>query len=326
MRCTISGNPAKLAVGVLAGLVLLVAGAASARGDGYGQRLQALSDAHDSWFQFSSYTPTRFEEWSTGCGAEYVERHGWQDTGNPVAPIIQARWTQVPLPCYFAASPGTDQEAALIWHGPRAAGQYQYCEFWGMQWNAAEAWHARWGGCANNSEFIPGPGSIRAWPQGMGVQGSGVAFFPGTITVADLQRGRINHVVQVEVPEACGTFTAPAQRTDGHGTLASNPNCFPYGVVVKAPAGASCGAGGTAFCRVLLQAVKDYGLMATDQTHNTLAVRFENYRRPYASWGSGNPYVPFMSGSDCDKSQWKGCGNRLNQMYGFPWAQLYRPS
>jgi hypothetical protein len=310
--------------GVLLALLALLLAAQAAQADQYGERLQALSDAHDSWFNFSSFSPTRFEAWSTACAPEYVERFGWQDSGNPVAPVIQSRQTKVPLPCFFGSSSGSDQEASLIWHGAKQPGQYDYCDFWGMAWDWPYAWHDRWGGCADDSEMIPGPGRIRAFPYGMGVQGSGIAFFPGTITVSDLARGRIDHAVQVEVPEACGTYAPPAQRTDGSGTLDSNPNCFPYGVLVKAPQSASC-VDGTWFCRVLLQAAKDYGLMATDQTHDSIVLRFENYRRKYAPWGDSNPYAQYMSGADCDKSQWRGCGNRLNQMYGFPWASLYRP-
>lgn len=300
--------------------VLALLAPAMASADAYGDRIASEVARTNVWLNTAAYAPPVYDEWSTACGLQKVAMRDWV-----YSQTIQSRWMAVPLPCYFAASPGSDQEAVLRWHGAKPAGTYDYYEFWGANWgwdstdNAYE-WRARWGGAANTTE-LPTVNGVRVWPGGMGTQASGIAFIPGLILVSELQAGVIPHVVGLEVPEACGTIHPPATRTDGGGTMATNPYCMEYGTLLKFPAGYPCTwTGSTSFARVVCRAMRDYGAMVTDQTRDTVAMRGENYHRPYAPWGSTDPYQAFFQ--PC--SGWGCSPDKFNQFYGFPWGALTR--
>lgn len=299
---------ALLALGLMAG---------TAQADDYGTRVAAEVARTNVWVNTASYTPPVYDEWSTACGLQRVTMKGWV-----YSQTIQDRWNAVPLPCYFKASPGTDQEAVLRWHG---SSSLDYYEFWGAHWECCGGWYARWGGGADETELKVDASGVRTWPSGMGTQASGIAFIPGLLMLSELQAGRIGHVVAMEVPEACGYYQPPAARTDGWGTMATNTHCLPYGTLLKLPPTAVAAPGASTFARMIVQAAKDYGLMVTDQTHDTVAFRGENWHRPYAPWGSTNPYIAVFDGKTCDQAGgYKGCPDKLNQLAGVPWGQLYK--
>jgi hypothetical protein len=61
----------------------------------------------------------------------------------------------------------------------------------------------------------------------LGASASGMPLLGGLITIAELQAGRIDHTLAIAVPTtAAGTFTWPAQRTDGRTT---GPGAIPEG-------------------------------------------------------------------------------------------------
>lgn len=321
-------------VTVAAGLVL----AAPAHADQVGERIAAEVERTNAYLNTEEYTPTVFHEWSTACGRD--QKVYLRQTDDPAAQwpyewswppgtLVQRMEADgVPLPCFFEPSAGSDQESVLFWHG---SGARDYYEFWGAHWkrryDGSWGWSTRWGAAVDDAELGVDPASgVRYFRDGQGTQASGIAFFPGVITVEDLERGRIDHVVALQVPEACGweDLRWPAQRTDGWGSMATNPHCVPYGVHVKLPASAQAPEWASRFVKILVQAAKDYGLVVTDQTRWTVAARAENWKRPYAPWGWRNPYPSLMVGPWCDDHpDWWSCyPDKFNAFGGFPWAEL----
>jgi hypothetical protein len=288
-------------------------------------RLAAEVKLAEPWVNDTKYTPTMFRVWQPGSfGNLKVEMSGWYPH-----PEIPPTWKSVPLPDYFEPSAGTDQEAILIDH---TNSQTRYCEFWGFryEWEGdgpvyGYTPHARAGGCMDYDLYSHS--GAKTWPYPLGVQASGLTFMPGIVTVEDWQSGVIDHEVQLVVPEACGTFRAPAVRTDGWGTPAENPRCFEYGTLYRLPASADCAppapphwgsppgtSANARLTRMVCEAAKKHGLRVSDRNFDRVTVRVENWQRMYAdwSWDNGGQWTdPYGLSNDDRHLRW-----------AFPWNEL----
>jgi hypothetical protein len=181
---------------------------------------------------------------------------------------------------------------------------------------------ATWGAVAIPDDFRGSPGcddyrdsatrtATKWWPYPLGVQASGARFLPGIVTAEDWANGNVDHEVDVVVPEACGTFRAPAVRTDGWGTPAENTACLEYGTRYKLPASTDCdplgwwgGPGNAKATRLVCLAAKRYGLRITDRNLCCVTVRYEN--------------VLARTGVDPFGLSWD---DRMLRWY-FPWGKL----
>jgi hypothetical protein len=314
----------------------------SASADAVGDRIAAEVERTNAHLNTEEFTPTVYHEWSTSCGEDqkvYLHQTDNPDaqwpyewSWPPAALVDRMEVVGVPLPCYFEPAAGSDQESVIFWHGDKSAGQGDYYEFWGAQWkrryDQTYGWSTRWGAAVDENEMGIDPASgARYFTDGQGAQASGIAFFPGVITVDDLERGEIDHIVALQVPEACGweDIRFPAQRTDGWGSMSTNEWCVPYGVHVKLPQSAQPGPYASRFVKILVQEAKDYGFDVTDQNHWTVGVRAENWKRPYAPWGDEDPYARLLVGPWCvDHPDWWSCyPDKYNAFGGFPWDQLH---
>jgi hypothetical protein len=279
------------------------------------------------WGNTSSYTPTIFASGSAPCTQRVGLRTSWAK--------LAAKWARVPLPCYFKPSPGTDGEAVV------SGSDGVYYEFFQARFNDPAfptQWSARWGGAEPAAAFTVTPQGDRAWPTSestYGVQASGMAFTPGVIRWRDLHAGRVAHVVALEAAWACRAFVAPATRSDG----ADTTSCLPYGTLLRLPPDADCSGVQSPAGRMICVAARDYGLRVTDQTHDRVTFRFENWKRPWSEWGSGSaevsPYGPYFG---CDGIQntdqsdahplapgeWEqDCAPAdYGAFRGFPWSRL----
>jgi hypothetical protein len=284
-------------------------------------------DQRGVWGNTSSYTPTIFSSGASPCTQQVGLRMSW-------APLT-AKWMAVPMPCYFKPSSGTDGEAVI------SGSDGVYYEFYQAKYNDPAfpaMWSARWGGAEPPAAFNVTLQGDRAWPTSeshYGVQASGMAFTPGVIRWRDLKAGVIRHVVALEAAWACWTFVAPATRSDG----ANTTNCVPYGTLLRLPPDTDCSGVRAPAGRMICAAARDYGLRITDQTHDRVTFRFENWRRPWSEWGSGagevNPYPAFFG---CDGIQNTGQSDAhplapgeweqdcapadYGAFRGFPWAKL----
>jgi hypothetical protein len=272
------------------------------------------------------YTPTIFEMWPTSyaCWTDFMVDTNW--------PTLVVKFQHVPIPCYF--TPGNpDGEAILLDHG-LSNGRERTYEFWQAYWQ--NAWHVKWGGADDNANFVATPyGRQWARPDGAnyGVQGSGLAFVPGIITVSDLNSGTIAHAVQMIVPTSCTTWVWPATHTDGNASPAGTNDCYQYGTVYKLPQSFTIPTSWPYVDRLIAQAAKNYGLVITDSNHYGVGFRFENYKRPWAWWSpDGSVVDPYSDGTRSNLNffqcpvPWNwSCYPDQNNLF-HPFGQVYSPN
>lgn len=184
----------------------------------------------------------------------------------------------MPIPCFSRPSPGTDREAVI-----HDLVQNKTYEFHGVSGTSCGGWSASWGGAELDDAFVITPYG-RQWPRPDGVhngtQASGLAFIPGLILAHELRAGVIAHAIHIGVPQSCAAWKWPATRTDA-GSIKNNPtSCIALGQVWKLPAAIDISTL-PPFVRLIAQAAKTHGLVASDQTHGPIAFRVENWQRPW---------------------------------------------
>ena len=131
-------------------------------------------------------------------------------------PALQRDFEAVPMP--RGARPAVGTDGHLVVHQPSTDTLW---EFYRAR-EAADGWHARWGGKMTNVSSNPG-----YFPAPYGATATSLPLLGGLIRVSELKAGRIDHALALALPTtAAGTFTWPAQRTDGRTT---GPSAIPEG-------------------------------------------------------------------------------------------------
>jgi Bacterial Ig-like domain (group 3) len=133
---------------------------------------------------------------------------------NPwVAPALQAAFDAVPLPSDAQPAAGTDKHL-VVWQ----PSTNRLWEFWRLE-NTSSGWQTEWGGAMQDVSSNPGVYGLEAWPganSGWGGSASSLSLAGGLITLEDLERGVINHALNLTVPNVrAGVYSSPAQRDDG---------------------------------------------------------------------------------------------------------------
>jgi hypothetical protein len=174
----------------------------------------------------------------------------------PYAPLQQA-WQAVPIPANARPSGGTDG-AMVVWQ-PATDTMW---EFWRAR-RTGGAWHARWGGRMTQVSQSPGyyAGAQRNW----GATATSLPLLGGLITLDDVRRGRIDHVLAIAVPEARKNWwTWPAQRTDGK---KDSPRAIPEGARFRLDPALNIDALGLyPLVRMMAEAAQRYGIVVTNQS------------------------------------------------------------
>lgn len=128
-------------------------------------------------------------------------------------PALQRAWNAVPLPEDAQPAAGTDKHL-VVWQPSTD----RLWEFWRLERDAT-GWEAGWGGAIRHVSTSRGVYGPRAWPgaqRSWGASASSLSIVGGLITLEDLERGTIDHVLAMSVPQVlAGSVAAPAQRTDG---------------------------------------------------------------------------------------------------------------
>lgn len=134
-------------------------------------------------------------------------------------------------------------------------------------------------------DYATNPDSLFCRPS-WGVQGSGLPYSPGVLTLADCQRGHVDHALLLEVVDArAGGFVWPALKDDGD----SHVGTFPVkeGQRYRFPADYPVDSKLHPLARLQVQALRDYGCVVTDRS-SCLAFRIAPSAKPYlgssASW------------------------------------------
>ena len=131
-------------------------------------------------------------------------------------PALQQAFSSVPLPSDARPASGSDAQLT-VWQPSRD----RLWEFWRLGKSHGE-WHAQWGGAMRHVSRSPGYFSPSSWPGARSNWGASATSLPlvgGLITLADLQRGEIDHALALGFPlTQARVVRFPAQRTDGKST------------------------------------------------------------------------------------------------------------
>jgi hypothetical protein len=199
--------------------------------------------------------------------------------GTPGEKALQRAFAAVPIP--RDARPATGQDRHMTIWQPSTD---RLWEFWQARRKRGR-WHARWGGAIRNVSKSPGYYTPAAWPgagYNWGATASSLPKIGGTITVDELRRGRIHHALALDLPEPrAGTFSWPAQRTDGTGPATA----LPEGARLRLDPDVDVDRLRlTSEGKMIARAAQRYGMVVRDQTHKGISLFAEDPR------GQADPY------------------------------------
>ena len=152
-----------------------------------------------------------------------------------------------------------------------------------------------------------------AWPGAepwWGMSASSLSLVGGLISLEDLEKGQINHALEMATPErSASVYASPAQRTDGEST---NPLALPEGAHLRLNPDLDLAALHLPrFTLMLAKAAQRYGIFITDSTGTSgVSVFFAQDPAPTGT----NPYTGPTGYFE---------GKRPSQLLAsFPWSQL----
>jgi CubicO group peptidase (beta-lactamase class C family) len=211
---------------------------------------------------------------------------------------LQDQFTDVPIPTFARPACGTDSEMTI--YQPSAD---RLWEFWRATNNGGE-WRAYWGGrmdCVSESDGI--------WPTPFGATATGLPFVGGQITLDELERGEINHVMGIALVEtAQDTLSWPAYRGDGIGCQTGA--CIPEGLRFRLDPDLDVESLPIhPIARIIANAAQRFGFVVWDKAAN-ISLRAQNPKSypPY----DANPYTQLFQPAD-----------ESSVLADFPWNSLH---
>lgn len=216
-------------------------------------------------------------------------------------PALQQAFDAVPLPADAQPDSGTDGQLT-VWQ----PSSDRLWEFWRMRQEAGQ-WRSPWGGAIEHVSQSRGYFSAQSWPGARSNWGASATSLPlagGLITLADLERGEIDHALAFGYPlTESGVFRFPAQRTDGK---SSGPDALPEGTRLRIDPGVDLDALHLpALTLMIARAAQRYGIVLRDTSG---VVDF--FAQDAAPTGT-EPYAAWLEG----KKPWQ-------LLARFPWAYL----
>jgi hypothetical protein len=134
---------------------------------------------------------------------------------------LQGASDAVPIPPNAQPATGTDSQITI--YQPSTDRLWEYWHFR----REGDGWHARWGGAIDDVSRSPGYYTPLSWNDALSVWGASGTSLPlaaGTMTLAELRSGHIDHALAITIPyPRAGVVAWPAQRSDGTGTAAELP-------------------------------------------------------------------------------------------------------
>lgn len=107
-----------------------------------------------------------------------------------------------------------------------------------------------------------------------GIQGSGLPYLPGVLTLQDIQRGRVDHALLLEMYDGgSGQHVWPAARSDGGALAGASAFVIAEGMWLRLPPNVFIDPTWSFMTRLFAQGARDFGLIITDRTLSCLAVR-----------------------------------------------------
>jgi hypothetical protein len=198
-----------------------------------------------------------------------------------LAPVIAASLRNVPTPANLIVSRGTDESTTIYQPSTDT-----YWDFWRARKDAGGHWSACWGGRIKHYSRNPG-----IFKNPLGASASGLPLGAFTIRISELQRGHIDHAINLVVPRTrANCFSWPANRDDGIAVGAGIPcegqrlRLNPSFDVSKLYSPAA---------QTIARAMQQYGLIITDK--GGAVVTMAQDPRPYEAAHRGvNPYPALM--------------------------------
>ncbi len=218
---------------------------------------------------------------------------------------LSAAWSAVPLPSTAKPAVGTDG-SLVVWQPSTD----QLWEFHQLV-HEADGWQANWGGAMQDVMSNPGVYGAEAWPDAetwWGISASSLSLVGGLISLEDLEKGQINHALEMAIPErSASAYASPAQRTDGKST---NPLALPEGAHLRLNPSLDLAALHLPRLTLMLaEAAQRYGIFITDGSHPGA----EFYAQDPTPTGT-NPYAGPNGYFE---------GKYPNELLAsFPWSQL----
>ena len=198
-----------------------------------------------------------------------------------LAPVIAPSLRDVPTPASLIVSQGTDESTTIYQPSTDT-----YWDFWRAQKDASGHWSACWGGEIRH--YSRNPGIFR---NPLGASASGLPLGAFTIRISELQRGYIDHAINLIIPgPRADCFSWPATRDDGNAT-GSNIPC--EGQRFRLNPSFDVNTLYSPAARTIARAMQQYGLILTDM--GGAVVTMAEDPRPYeAAHGGVNPYPALM--------------------------------
>jgi hypothetical protein len=211
---------------------------------------------------------------------------------------LRQQLASVPIPADAFPAKGADH-SLVIWQ-PSSDSEW---ELWQAHEDAVGNWTACWGG-----RIIPVSRSDGVFPDPYGLSASGLSYLGGTIKARELQAGRIDHVIAVNVVETtAGQQVPPADRNDGRSTSAV---AIPEGTRFRLDPNIDVTQLNLSpVALTLARALQRYGMVVTD-TSGAVVLMAED-AQPFLAAGAPNPYVALFAGAPS-----------YEVLDGIPWSRL----
>jgi hypothetical protein len=173
-------------------------------------------------------------------------------------PEMVEAFSRVPIPPGARPAKGSDGHL-VIWQ----PGTDTMWEFWVTK-KSADGWTARWGGRMEDVSENPGY-FIGKGREHWGATATSLPLVAGTVTLEDLERGRIDHALALAIPDAKSEeYVWPAQRTDGQDTA---PDAIPEGTRFRIDPDVDLKAMKLPrLTRMLAEAAQRYGMIVRDRS------------------------------------------------------------
>ncbi len=179
---------------------------------------------------------------------------------------LQAAFDAVPIPA--GAQPAAGSDGHMTVYQPSSD---RLWELW-LARKLADGWHASWGGAIDHVSHSPGYYDTSSWAGSGSYWGASASSLPvaaGTMTIAELRAGHIDHALAMEVPfPRAGIYSWPAQRTDGLGGDVTN---LPEGAHLRLNPHLDVRALHLPhMAEMMALAAQRYGIIVRDQSHHAI--------------------------------------------------------
>jgi hypothetical protein len=212
-----------------------------------------------------------------------VRRWTYSDCLNmpQLAPVIAPSLAAVPTPANLIVSQGTDESTTIYQPSTDT-----YWDFWRASKDASGHWSACWGGEIKHYRHNPG-----IFKNPLGASATGLPLGAFTIRISELQRGFIDHAINLILPHPqAGCFSWPASRDDGD-TAGADVPC--EGQRFRLNPAFDVNTLYSPAARTIARAMQQYGLILTDMG-GAMVTQAQDPRPYEAAHGGVNPYPALM--------------------------------